>query len=371
MPRYEYPADFYADDKDISDLFAASGFTSKRLLNLALERGIVLSSELSKESLIDFLSLLPLSWRELQGLLKAIESPDKGEKLTTCKFDTSVDLDEVEKAVFDVRDLRGTLDNEAYIINRKDGGIYIQVIYSEVDPTSTRTIQRLHKEMEILINKSAKGFEVRYPQNSRGEAIVDKIFSTIPVPEGQEKPRQTRIELSGVIHPEKRTEFFIIIIDSLKGFKRRDVLDLKLNRISSDNTDSEDEDEKQEAEDKMRNAVKRMALSGGALLSTPQFKQISDDGFAIYRIVWEAREIDGNGNIYELEALFKDPENGIGFAYHIRGIREFDGDKYTGLKKQISLDQKNRLHDLIVEAAYSALDVIHKSITLPKIEGPL
>lgn len=368
MSRYKYPSDFYADDKDISDLLILNGFNVRQLIQMAMEKGIVLSPELSKETLVDYLALLPCSWPDLQSLLRTIESPDRREKLTNCRYSTQATLDDIERAIDSTRDIRGAMDDEAYNRRRTENGVLVRVFYSEMDAASTRTIQRTHKEMEIRIEPISGGYEVRYYDNVRSVAIIDKIFSLIPIPEGEKKPKPVSIDLSGVVTSGKRTEFFIRLIDGLDGFLRRDVVDLKVNRIGNlvevnEALDDDAVEEEKEAEERLKNAVKKMSLSGESLLSSPQFQQLSDDGFAIYRIIWEAMEKKGAGRVFELEALFRNADLGRGFSYMIRGVYEKDEERDREvLRKTIPLDDRNRIHGLIEAAAYAALAEIRASI---------
>ena len=89
MPRYDHPSKYFADDKDIADLLDVPKFSKRKLLQLALDRGILLSHELPPETLRDQLSRIPFSWLQLQSLLDTIKTPDAEEKVTTCRYESS------------------------------------------------------------------------------------------------------------------------------------------------------------------------------------------------------------------------------------------------------------------------------------------
>lgn len=373
MSRYEYPSKYYADDKDISDILDTQKFNLKKLLSLALRRGIIFSSELPRETVRDQLSRMPFSWRQLKELLDAIETPDTQEKETSCRYLSTASPEELQKALSDVREIRGETADESYVIRKSDNTTVVRVIYREVDSSTTRVMQRVHKEMEIHIHQTENGFDFRYPANGRAQEVIEKITNLLPLPIGHEKPKPQVIELSGVIDPAMRTEFFIRLMDGMAGFKRRDVIDLKLNRIPNNLDDDDDEnDGNEEKEKEVRGMVKRLTLAGEALLSSPEFSRLRDDGFFISRTVWEALEISGEGRIFEIEALFRNPEAGTSFCYLVRGVHNRDefGDLQI-TKRAISMQEKTRIYQIIEAAAHAAIIAIRAKITsqVPKAKN--
>lgn len=373
MPRYAHPSKYFADDKDVADILDAPKFNKKKLLNIALSRGLLLSDDLAVETLRDFMSRTPLSWPQLKELLGTIETPDSEEKLTTFRIESGVTLDVLQTTIADVQAIRGECDKETYATRLVEGGVLVHITYSEVDQQMTRVLQRVRKEMDILITPIEGGYDFRYPANKRAQAIVDKIAASLPVPEGSEKPQKQTLDLSAVVDPSMRTEFFILLMDSMNGFKRRNVIDLKMNRIPKEEEPDDDHDDDDDADDeesaikdageKMFGLVKRMSLTGEALLSSPQFAQLKKDGFCISRTVWESIEIQGAGRVFELEALFKDGEGGKGFCYLVRGVHNHGDDgELEVTKKPLSLDDRKMMEQRIEEAAYAAMTAIRAKL---------
>lgn len=369
MPRFSHPSKYFADDKDIADLLDSPKFSKEKLLRLALERGILLASELPKETLRDQLSHLPFSWPQLQQLLKAIETPDAEEKITTCKVETKASSDEVGKVLADIREIRGATADEAYIIRPVTGGTLIRITYSEVDHGSTRVLQRIRKEMEILIEPTKEGYELRYPANKRAETIVQKISDMLPVPEGEEKAKRQSVELAGVVDSALRSDFFIHLMDRMEGFRRRDVLDLKMNRIIQEKDEDDDDEETEQAAEELKGLVRKTSLSGESLLISPQYRQLSNDGFGIHRVIWEAMENSGKGRVYEIEAQFKNPDEGTGFCYLVRGVHNYDDDGVLEVtKRTIELDDRKRLNAAVEGAAYEALKLVKAQLAVESEE---
>ena len=89
MSKFDYPSRYYADDKDVCDLLSEPKFNPKRLLRIARARGIFLSAELSKKTLIEYITRLPFSWSDLIQLIKSIETEEKDDDLTTGRITTA------------------------------------------------------------------------------------------------------------------------------------------------------------------------------------------------------------------------------------------------------------------------------------------
>ncbi|MDB6151877.1 MAG: hypothetical protein JWL90_330 [Chthoniobacteraceae bacterium] len=373
MPRYDHPSKFFADDKDVADLLDAPKFTKKKLLSLALDRGIILSGELPRETIRDHLSRMPFSWVQLRELLDIIETADVQEKETTCRYESAASSEDLQKVLSDVREIRGETADESYVIRKTETATIVRITYREVDHMSTRTMQRTHKEMEIFILPTEGGYDFRYPANGRAHDVVEKITDMLPVPEGKEKPKRQTVELSGVIDPAMRTEFFIRLMDGMEGFKRRDVIDLKLHRIPQEaaHEDDEDGEEEKEKEAEIKGLVKRLTLTGEALLSSPEFGRLKNDGFCIGRTIWEAKESTGSGRVFEIEAQFRNPEGGTGFCYLVRGVHNINDEGDVEVtKRAISLDDRKRINEAIEAAAYAAVLAIREKIAPRAAEKP-
>lgn len=364
MPRYKHPSKYFADDKDISDLLLAEKFSVKRLIALIRERGILVNPTLSKEALVNYLSQMPFSWPQLQALMEEVQSPDSEEKVTTCQAESAASLEQFQAFAQEVREVREETFGEAWSIHDAGDGnrVFLRINYSEMDNAHTRTLQRIQKDMEIAVEKTADGFEFRYPLNARAENVVSKIISALPPKEGAEKVKRTTIELAGLVDPDDRTKFFILLMDGMDGYKRRDVLDLRMNRTNE--TDVDEDDEKLQAAERIKRAVKKMTLTGESLLMTPEFKSLKDGGFFISRAVWLTREDGGHGVVYEIEAQFKAPEKGTGFCYLLRGMHQIDAENdVETVRRDVPLDVRKRLNSAIEQAAYKAM---HSFSTKPE-----
>jgi hypothetical protein len=115
MAKRAHVTQYYADDKDVFDMFMSGKrrFTHDFLIELARQRGIVLSEQATRQEIATYLSQLLWSWPEIERLLEHGETPERKEKLMSSVFRVDSDLDAVRTAIEDIVKLRTNLD-EAY-----------------------------------------------------------------------------------------------------------------------------------------------------------------------------------------------------------------------------------------------------------------
>lgn len=358
MAKY-VPSKYYADDKDLHDILSSGKISMKALLSVARRRGIFLSEESPREELVNYISKLPFGWTDIQALMDLIEREDREEKITTCKIQTKASIEQVETALQKLKELRGESQSESYqIIQSKDNRIQVKVGYYETDFQKTRTIQRRERDLVVDLQNEVGGYAVRHTQNERANLIVAELLNAL-TPGEAEKPLRRSIELSVIKNPEHRTRFFIHLVGGIEGFQLREVKDLKVDRLAPEEVggiQTAAGEHKKEV-DQLKSMVRRVALSGENILVSPQYQQLSRDGFFISRAVWTSVETAGKGRVFEFEAEFKDSENAKDFAYQVRGV--FDRDKdgnLSGTRSAVSDPEKEDLKKRIETTAFESLD---------------
>jgi len=377
MSKFDYPSRYYADDKDVSDLLTEPKFNSKSLQKLLKGRGIFVSSELSREALIEYISQLPFSWRELIALLHEIETEEKEDHKTTGKFPTTATVAQFQDAIKEIQKLRGQSNSEVYNINATGDDIFVVVKYRELDHRSTRTLQWTDHTMEIHAKKTDKGFDLRYSATERGEDVVNAVLDKLADAEKKPKTVET-IHLNAISDSIKRTQFFRSLVYGVAGLRPENVKDVRLNRVQVDpegkaKLDTEeltlDDEQGDEPDEPAAPAgkVRKTTFSGDSIFQAPEFQEFCKQGFFVSKVLWTAMEKDGAGRKFEFESEFKDAENGSGFRYRLRGqwLRDEDGE--LSLKRSaIGNSDRRQLSDKLEAAAYAALAEITAS---PKVEN--
>ena len=355
MSKRHYNSLFFADDKDIADLLLAAKqkLNKQRLIALARSRGIILSPEDERETIVRYLSRLPTGWMELTTLLRTTETAGRKEPTTYLQIDASASTKELHTAIQAVREIRVSGRDEVYSVTASRLGlISVTVQYTEPDMSKTRLFQRQPREVTISFEKCEAGYKVRHQATGRAAEIVKEITEQLEK-DTAAAVVQRQIELKGIWDPGLRTSFFLQLMRGLPGFSSPDVSDIKVNRMPKeavpalasktaegqsssgeidhgdgpDEEPSEEQEAEAEAKDTIIGVVKRVALEGEGVLHSDEYKRLTDAGFFVSHAVWKSLENAPTGRLIEFEAQFGDPQEGTGFSFAVLGAykRKEDG----------------------------------------------
>jgi hypothetical protein len=150
----------------------------------------------------------------------------------------------------------------------------------------------------------------------------------------------------------------------MPNFKFENVTNLSVeSSIKEDDEnefDLEDDQENEEAKQKMIVLVKNVALKGQSLLASDEYKQLKDKGFYITSIIWQASKTIHPFLLVEFEAGFGDVENLTAFKYSLRGARTYKKTEYTKTLRKISPEEKQEFLSLIEHTAHLILAELRK-----------
>lgn len=360
MATYQ-PSKYYADDKDIHDILSSPKISNKSLLAQARRRGVFFSEETPREQIVHEMSKLPFSWDQVQDIMVEITREDRVEKLTTCKIATDTPVEQIQEAVQKVKEQRGEQLREDYTITEKDGRVQVKVVYNEPDFQKARLIQRREREVTLEISKNGKDMEVRHTQNERTNAILASIMEAMTPKEAEKKLQRKTIQLSGIKNHQHRTQFFINLIGGLEGFQLREVRDLKTDRFIEEEIENEESSDTEVIKrgDQLKALVRRVALSGENILISPQYQQLTADGFFITRVLWTSMETADKGRVFEFEAEFKDAQEAADFAYQVRGVYDRDKDgELSKSKSDLTDSERNLVRANLEASAYESVEKV-------------
>ncbi|MCE9609546.1 MAG: hypothetical protein K8R23_04985 [Chthoniobacter sp.] len=374
MSRFDYPSRYYADDKDVSDLLSEPKFTVKTLRRISRERGIFLSADLPKETVVEYISQLPFSWPELVRLIKTIETEEKEESSAVMRHDTRATIEQLLESAKKVQALRGQMNSEIYMINAGVDSVTMIVKFQEIDHRSTRTLQWTDHTIQIQAQKTLTGYEISYADTDRGQSIVDALVDELPAPEEGEK-KVHRITLEGVPDSDKKTEFFRSLIYGMTDLRPENVKDVRMNRLVADDQgqtttqtenlslelEEDDSDKSIAKSESPASVVKKTTLTGDSVFQSPQFHEFCKQGFFVSRAVWTAVERSGKGRKFEFEAEFKGASEGGHLSYRLRGMWDRDEDGELVLKKSaVGIADRRTMVGRLQAAAFAALEEARK-----------
>jgi len=349
MAKHAHISRYYADDKDIADLVSQSGIKPQHLVTFLRERGIIVSTRMTKEELIHYFRFLSLAWPDFDNLLVRLDRPDREEDFTGCRIkarglEITALLEQLEIIKLERTQRLAEIHKAELVL---PSIIELRVQYTEIDPSKTRALQRRDRWLTIRIEKSGYLFKIRHHDNARAKAIVDQLEKDI-------------IDVSD-LSSAKRDDFFIQMARGIKGYELDGVNDLKVERPASPNSPDQNEEvsvKPTRAETKFRGIVRKAVLSGTDLLLSEDYQRYSSKGYTMSKMVWMIRETANISDIVELMAEFRG-KGGTEFRYDVVGTyhRQQD-DSISDTRTSVRSVDKQRFLDLLEASAYATLETI-------------
>lgn len=366
MSKYIQLARCYFDDKDIEDLLSNPRFNQRALLQIAKERGVFLSPDLSREEIIRYLSMQYFDWDAKTEIVERLNRPDTEEKRATVQFQGKGDLSAIEKAIEQVKSSL-SVNRETVNVTKVGERLVIKGAYVDLDPTRSKAVQREQKTFSIEFASTGGVINAEYTHTERAGVLISKIVDQL---KGNEETKETslrRVSLGGIKDAALRTEFLLKVRSGLEGFRALDVHDLNVDHrfeelkkeANLDEETTEEEESHSAEKEEVKSMVRSAALRGNGLLTSELYQKLRDSGYYIYKIAWSSKEIDGEGRAMDFEAGFDDPIRGEGFSYDVKRIIQTEADKEAGkTQHELITTERPRIRRIISDSVYKALKEI-------------
>ena len=195
---------YYASDKDLFDALSSKRkfFTESILHEICNKRGIFLSRDDERSSLIDYISVLPHSVYDLEYIRQHLQANVRTERNASTKIvGDALENIKLAEILTDFKDSRSSVYNEQYnIIQSSNETITIDIDYEEIDYGNTRLRQKQKKSARMEINKdSDREISIRHNANERMDDITKNLLKHIKMNIPKEaKIEQKQIELSDI-----------------------------------------------------------------------------------------------------------------------------------------------------------------------------
>lgn len=355
------PSTLYcATDKEIFDILISSKqrITELIMLELARTRGIFYSPKDTREILANSLSLLLHDYYDINTILDHREQAGRGEKFSSVILNTPISIEDIREISIDYRD---QVSSDETVIPQQQGAnkFVLNIKYSEFDYSRTSLVQRRHKEanIEFIIEKDRT--VIRMPANDKASEVVQDLKNRLDAKKKTEISTNL-VELTEFPDPKTRIEFFTSLISKLPEFQLVTVTSVKVEssfKESNENElDLEDDQDTEQAQQEMLTLVKKVALKGQNLMSSPEYQQLTKKGFYITYLIWCSKQLNRPYHKVEFEAGFQEPETGKGFRYNVRGAYHYvQKQEYTKHRKSLSNDEKQPFLSLIEQTAHKTI----------------
>jgi hypothetical protein len=341
MQKSQRESSIYFTEKDIYDALMSSKrtMTIPLIMELARDKGILLSSEDSRETLVKYLSTLVYDYYDLNVLIDHITPSHKKEKSKVSKIDTKITSAQLKTITKELAESSTTIQVTTDSDDSKK--TILKIEYDEIDLSKTRLRQKIRKESVIEITEEENSTKISKPSNSAVDSIMSNIISAIEK-KNDSTINEEKINLYNWEH-EKIIEYFTTLINSIQGCKLSDVIKVTVN--NEDNP---------EAEEDVLNLITNASFKGKGLLSTEEYQKLKTNGYYITSIVWISNETTKNGNIIEFEASLSSSKNCDEVIFLAKGVYRFvEKDKYTSTRRPLNTEEIIKYTQYLEEAALS------------------
>lgn len=363
MAQHRSTSKYFADDKDLADILLQGRFTLSALQEYARSRGLFVSSQLSKQEIVEVLRGLTCSWAQVSELVAKLDTQERAPHFLPRKKSGTFSDDDIVQAVEALREIHAQQNERIELKKSTDNNYTIEISYEETFYDRTRLLQKEPKLARIHIERSADKLSLRVEDNDKAKQVAQALTTSL-TKEGQEPTKV--IELSEIKQPRRRTAFFVELIKGIYAYDVADVSDVEVEHMmpTSNEGDADEDSAEAKAEaEKEKNALKSklksVAFSGSGLLYSREYQELIKSEFYLCKVVWTVDHQTSGGNRLALSAEFSEPDTGTGFRYAILG--KWERNDEGELKKsriRLKAEEAKKYEDAIETAAFDAYDFV-------------
>ncbi|EPW6625605.1 hypothetical protein ACWOK4_003771 [Vibrio vulnificus] len=344
---------FSVTDKALFDALCQSQITNSEMRDLFLSRGVVISTETTRDELARLFSRYNHDYYDHQRIANALGTIQHREKNTCVQYKTQLSKRDLEKCI---EHLKNKIISDNDLCNWYEdvfGVINIDITYQTLDYSKSDFKQVVKKNAIVTIEKTNDGYDIRYPMNPH-LVKYEKILHKKVRCESESKDLDfsfDRITLFAVENSNLRTKFFEDLLSHMDGFKLYDVTDVYVYnpkpKVENKNSkESKDQSKKKEFH------ISKASLKGQGVLKSDELKELYARGFYVCKIRWKFTDGMIDSDIYEAEAQFCNAEDCTDFSYINRGKFKYRGSE-TYTKNPVKLDapEETRINKAIESTA--------------------
>jgi hypothetical protein len=348
---------FSVSDKAMFDAVNQSKVTNAELKELFLSRGILTSTNTQRKDLATHFSMFTHSYFDYKRLSNLIGTNTRREKTTCTTISETIDKDVIEASISKITDTIVSQGARCESIISDDGKSYnLKIDYEDFNYGNSEFKQVTKKVATITLDIEEDGVTVRHPQNKTVEEWQALLIAEVEQQTGREL-QTSRINLSHISDHNKVTDFFTAIINGIEGYKLKDVTDVYVYHPKEDEINEGESDDESDTIT-LGTHISKASLKGQNVLQSEVLRQFYQKEFYLSKIVWRSISVNSliDGDIYEFEVQFSDPEEKDDFSYLAKGFYSYVSDgQYSKSRKALTTHQEQLFNKSIEHAAKQAL----------------
>lgn len=303
------PSVYYVTDKNIFDALNEHKVTSEVISDLLASRNTISSPKESRVGLAKYFSRLTHDYFDNQKIASVLGVVPRRERMTSLFVSGVVSLDSIRASINKVAESYREI-GDVFNVSSVEGGYRAFLQYSRVDYRRSEFNQVQVRDAEIEIVLTQGGVEIRSHQSEYVDRARDACVEQLA--KSNEGLERRDVSLIAFTDAAIRSRFFHDIFSDLPGFSFREVTDTyQYKPRSIEQADSENDP-----------VVERIALKGSGVSVSKWYAELGTDGYYVVRVVWTAKEVMNEGNLFVIEALFADPETSSDFSFLLQGVHD-------------------------------------------------
>lgn len=360
-------------DKEVFDLLMDSKrrLTEKVLHDLARDRGIFYSKYEERNELVKKIAKLTHDHFDISGLIEKKGSLIRNEKSTVMELSGRFTIDMFKEVLREFQAEAGSVEKTAYHQEGVDR-LVMNHFYTDLDYGKNTLSQRQPREANFEITIKSDSAVIHFPATPK--AIVLEKFKVMLEQKTLTVINVKEIELIQ-FNKDERTSFFTSLITNIEGYINPRVVRLNISStfksqddeaIDEINLSDEDLDnEHSRVEQELLNEVRGVSMQGTNLVSSPVYQRLTEEGFFITGITWEALEQSELRPLVRFAVSFDNPNQGQGFKCAVqfspvvqRGEKKGEHSKQF---KTMNDDDRRAAFEKVENAAKKVLDAMSQS----------
>lgn len=381
----KYKSSIYSDESDLYTALQSNKakITTFSLRKLALRRGIVYSSTMDRDDLIDAISELPFSYSQLQYLTDRLTPKIRREQYSVKRVTGNFDINKLSDVLSKLNELRVKYKATETITGHRELSRYsIDIDYTEYDFGRGKYQQKKRYGGWVEFIEQGDYISIRYTYTSRIAKILNDFIKTYENTYEKDEFKVNEVDLSTISDASVRNKFteglcktnkdlIFLSIQKVRISKAKTILDDEVpveEELSFEEELDLDILPDEEAIEKPEGTVDSEIYSTGAKILNAnfdgEFLDSSEDienfistGFYRSRIKWQAKALFIKSNpILTIELAFNDRHYGRDLKFRIAGIESIisSGDD----EEDIYSANFDKVFPAIEDMIYKSFDVL-------------
>lgn len=323
MPTHIRDPHLYLNDRNIHDgLRSTRRATSSVLLQIARERGLILSELEPHDDLVRYISQLTHSWHDLKTMVDLLSTSERADRWSQATLPFKKSSSQVNKMLQALQDQQAAARDEVWNISRtKSGMIAVEISYKLPDFSKSAMTQLTSHTCRLEFTCESGQILVRHKKQERAEQLIAVLLGRLNDDADSSREVQ-KIELSDVQDNRLRSEFFTALAESLPGFRLVEVPSVRGNNGMLSKTPTASD---RKAAAAIQSAIRRVSLLGRSITKTSEYRQFFEASskasrFYLTSMVWVSDDASIDGIRVEFEASFTSQADCSGFVYRVRKV---------------------------------------------------